>query len=51
MSGEAWPERAWEQSRKGKIQEAIGELRAALSLEPEYHVARKELRRLLGMLN
>jgi hypothetical protein len=50
MSGEAWPERAWE-SRKGKIQEAIGELKAALSLEPEYHVARKELRRLLGKLN
>ena len=34
-----------------KIQEAIREIRAALELEPRYVVARKELHRLLGMLN
>jgi tetratricopeptide (TPR) repeat protein len=37
--------------KQGKIQEAIGEIRAALELEPGYVVARKELHRLIGMLN
>ena len=37
--------------KQGKIQEAIGEIKAALTLEPGYVLARKELHRLLGMLN
>lgn len=37
--------------KQGKILEAIQELRTALRLNPEYEAARKELHRLLGMLN
>ena len=37
--------------KQGKIQEAISEIKAALELEPGYVLARKELHRLLGMLN
>jgi tetratricopeptide (TPR) repeat protein len=37
--------------RQGKIYEAIRELQAALGLEPEYTPARRELHRLVGMLN
>ena len=37
--------------KQGKIQEAIAEIKVALELEPGYVVARKELHRLLGMLN
>jgi tetratricopeptide (TPR) repeat protein len=37
--------------KQGKIQEAIREIRAALALEPGYVLARKELHRLLGLLN
>ena len=37
--------------KRGKIQEAIAEIKAALELEPGYVLARKELHRLLGMLN
>lgn len=38
-------------TRQGKIQEAIGELRRALALSPQYPPARADLHRLLGMLN
>jgi len=37
--------------RQGRIREAIAELRQALALEPRYALARRELHRLLGMLN
>ncbi len=37
--------------KQGKVQEAIGEIKTALQLEPGYVLARKELHRLLGMLN
>ncbi|MBI2469516.1 MAG: tetratricopeptide repeat protein [Candidatus Rokubacteria bacterium] len=37
--------------RQQKIQEAIGELKHALGLEPGYQPARAELHRLLGLLN
>lgn len=37
--------------KQGKIQEAIGEIKRALELEPDYKLARVELHRLLGMLN
>ena len=37
--------------KQGKIYEAIRELQAALGLEPEYTAARRELHRLVGMLN
>ena len=37
--------------KQGKIQEAIAEIKTALELEPGYVLARKELHRLLGMLN
>lgn len=37
--------------RQGKVQEAIRELRRALALEPAYPPARRELHRLLGLLN
>jgi Tfp pilus assembly protein PilF len=37
--------------KQGRIQEAIRELRAAIAIEPRYVVARRELHRLLGMLN
>jgi tetratricopeptide (TPR) repeat protein len=37
--------------KQGKIQEAISEIKSALELEPGYVLARKELHRLLGMLN
>ena len=36
---------------QGKIQEAIHELREAIRIEPGYTHARRELHRLLGMLN
>jgi Tfp pilus assembly protein PilF len=38
-------------ARQGKIHEAIGELRRALDLSPDYTPARAELHRLVGMLN
>ncbi|MBI4590217.1 MAG: tetratricopeptide repeat protein [Candidatus Rokubacteria bacterium] len=37
--------------KQGKIHEAIREIKTALELEPGYVLARKELHRLLGMLN
>lgn len=37
--------------KQGKIQEAIREIKAALELEPGYVLARRELHRLLAMLN
>jgi tetratricopeptide (TPR) repeat protein len=37
--------------KQGKIHEAIREIKTALELEPRYVLARKELHRLLGMLN
>ncbi len=37
--------------KQGRIQEAISEIKRALELEPEYRLARRELHRLLGMLN
>jgi tetratricopeptide (TPR) repeat protein len=38
-------------ARRGKVHEAIRELEAALTLEPGYVAARRELHRLIGMLN
>ena len=38
-------------AKQGKVQEAIRELREALAVEPRYQPARRELHRLLGMLN
>lgn len=38
-------------SRQGKIYEAIRELREALACQPGYVAARRELHRLVGMLN
>jgi Tfp pilus assembly protein PilF len=37
--------------RQGRIQEAIAELRGAIAIEPRYLLARRELHRVLGMLN
>jgi Tfp pilus assembly protein PilF len=37
--------------KKGRIDDAIAELRRAAALAPEYAPARRELHRLLGMLN
>jgi Tfp pilus assembly protein PilF len=37
--------------RQGRIQEAIVELRGAIAIEPRYLLARRELHRVLGMLN
>jgi Tfp pilus assembly protein PilF len=37
--------------RRNRIREAIAELRGAIAIEPGYTLARKELHRLLGMLN
>ncbi|HET8575871.1 MAG TPA: tetratricopeptide repeat protein [Methylomirabilota bacterium] len=37
--------------RRNRIREAIVELRGAIAIEPAYTLARKELHRLLGMLN
>jgi len=37
--------------RRNRIREAIAELREAIAIEPGYTLARKELHRLLGMLN
>jgi tetratricopeptide (TPR) repeat protein len=37
--------------RRHRIREAIHELQEALAIAPEYTVARKELHRLLGLLN
>jgi tetratricopeptide (TPR) repeat protein len=37
--------------KQGKIREAIRELEGALAIEPRYALARRELHRLLGMLN
>ncbi|MFQ5897087.1 MAG: tetratricopeptide repeat protein [Candidatus Methylomirabilia bacterium] len=37
--------------KQGKFREAIGELERALELEPRYTHARRELHRLVGMLN
>ncbi len=38
-------------TRHHKIQDAIRELKGAVALEPRYTAARRELHRLLGMLN
>ncbi|HSB71237.1 MAG TPA: tetratricopeptide repeat protein [Candidatus Methylomirabilis sp.] len=38
-------------AKQGKLSEAIAELRRALEIEPEYVAARRELHRILGMLN
>jgi Tfp pilus assembly protein PilF len=38
-------------ARRGRVQEAIRELRAAIAIEPGYTLARRELHRLIGMLN
>ncbi len=37
--------------KQGKLQEAVAELKRALDIEPTYVAARKELHRLLGVLN
>ena len=37
--------------KQGKVQEAVEELKRALEIEPKYVAARRELHRLLGMLN
>ena len=37
--------------KQHKIREAIGELQQAIAIEPSYVVARRELHRLLGLLN
>jgi Tfp pilus assembly protein PilF len=37
--------------RRNRVREAIAELREAIAIEPGYTLARKELHRLLGMLN
>ncbi len=37
--------------KRHKIREAIRELQSAVSIEPRYTVARRELHRLLGLLN
>jgi Tfp pilus assembly protein PilF len=37
--------------RQGRVQDAIRELRGAIAIEPGYALARRELHRLLGMLN
>lgn len=37
--------------RKGKVQEAVAEIRKALVIEPDHTGARRELHRLIGMLN
>jgi Tfp pilus assembly protein PilF len=37
--------------KQGKVHEAVGELKRALEIEPNYVSARRELHRLLGMLN
>lgn len=38
-------------AKQGKLSEAVAELRRALEIEPEYLAARRELHRILGMLN
>ena len=38
-------------AKMGKVQEAIAEIRNALKLEPNHQGARRELHRLIGMLN
>jgi Tfp pilus assembly protein PilF len=38
-------------ARQGRVQDAIRELRAAIAIQPDYTLARRELHRLLGMLN
>lgn len=38
-------------AKQGKVQEAIAELKRALEIEPGYLAARRELHRLLGLLN
>lgn len=37
--------------KQGKVQEAVEALKRALEIEPKYVAARRELHRLLGMLN
>ena len=37
--------------KQAKVQEALEELKRALAIEPKYVAARRELHRLLGMLN
>jgi Tfp pilus assembly protein PilF len=37
--------------KQGKVVEAVGELKRALEIEPNYVAARREFHRLLGMLN
>jgi tetratricopeptide (TPR) repeat protein len=42
---------AWIYARQHKVREAIGQLESVIAIEPEHTVARKELHRLIGMLN
>jgi len=37
--------------KQGKVPEAVGELKRAIEIEPNYVAARREFHRLLGMLN
>lgn len=38
-------------ARKGRVQDAIGEIRKALNFDTDHQGARRELHRLIGMLN
>jgi Tfp pilus assembly protein PilF len=42
---------AWIYARQHKVQEAIGQLQSVIAIEPAHTAARKELHRLIGMLN
>lgn len=42
---------AWIYARQHKVREAIGQLERVIAIEPEHTGARKELHRLIGMLN
>jgi len=42
---------AWIYARQHKVREAIDQLQSVIAIEPEHTGARKELHRLIGMLN
>jgi len=42
---------AWIYARQHKVREAIDQLQSVIAIEPEHRGARKELHRLIGMLN
>jgi len=42
---------AWIYARQHKVREAINQLQSVITIEPEHTGARKELHRLIGMLN